>query len=201
MLFRKRTWSELDSSVDSSESETSDRIEYYNGNLLLPIFSRKKAVLSPAQVTSLLCNIGQSDRTVSSALICHHQPLRVERHRSFIVDLEALKSKDDIKCDDAGSWKNNSSSKFSFVKDGDVWTQFTGRKGESSGDCVLKREYFVLRDGNENDFRKRIDTVKCKYTKLILYVLIYQFPMKGLCSTHHFGKLYRFCGEINNLFS
>lgn len=148
-----------------------DKIECYDGNLLLPVFWRKKTVLSSAQVLSLLSNIGQSDRTVSSALICDHQPLRVE-HQTFIVDFQALKSKDDVKCDDAGSWKNNSSSKFSFAHDGDTSTQITSRKAGSNGDCVLKRENFFLRDGNENDFRKRIDTINCKYNKLISDVLI-----------------------------
>jgi hypothetical protein len=47
----------------------------------------------------------------------------VEHNRLFLVDLNALKSKNDIKCDESGCWINNSCNKFKFVKYEDKWTQ------------------------------------------------------------------------------
>ena len=114
----------------------------------------------------LLYNIGKPNSSVPSALVCTHQPLRVEHHISFIVDLDSLKSNGDVKCDDAGCWQNNSNSKFGFARVGDEWIlQRNDRAHDSNEKCVLKREYFVLQDGNENDVRKRIDTIIGKYNK------------------------------------
>ena len=144
----------MESTDDSSETETTGRMEYYKGNLLLPIYSRKKNVLSPAQVIALLYNIGKPNSPVSLALVCEHQPLRVEHHTSFIVDLESLKAIADVKCDDAGCWRNNSNSKFKFEKVGNEWiSQWNDQSDDSNEKCVLKREYYVLQDGHENDLR------------------------------------------------
>jgi hypothetical protein len=152
----------MKSTDESSDEEGSGGIDYYKGNLILPVFTRNKDVLSPSQVMCLLYNIGQPDSSVPSALVCSHQPLRVEHNVSFIVDLEALKSKSDVKCDDAGSWRNNSNAKFPFTKDGDELIQCTNSGNASNEEILLKREYFGLQDGNDNDFRKRIDTIHCE---------------------------------------
>lgn len=162
VLFRnnKRRHSDNDDSIGNlSESRsTQDKIEYYNGNLLLPIFSTKKNILSPHEVIHLLYDIGKS---VSTEQVCTQQPLRVEHHRTFIVDLESLKSQKDIRCDDIGSWRNNSSNKYNFVRNGDDWVQI--EKREAKGEMVtLKREYYKLVD-DECDLRKRLDTIIRKY--------------------------------------
>ena len=161
---RIRTRSEVESTDDTSDTEATGRIEYYKGNLLLPIFSQEKNVLSPAEMIPLLHNVGKPNSPVPLALVSAHQPLRVEHHVSFIVDLESLKSNGDVKCDDAGCWRNNSNSKFKFASVGNEWIpQCDDRTDDSSEKCVLRREYFVLKDGNKNDLRKRIDTIRCKY--------------------------------------
>ena len=59
----------------------------------------------------LLYNIGKPD---SSVLVCSQQPMCVEYHVSFIVDFEALKSKNDIKCDDARDGKTAVTTNFGF---------------------------------------------------------------------------------------
>ena len=100
--------------MESNETETG--IEYHQGNRLLPIHSIRKNVLSPAEVVALLLNINITD---SSVPVCAHQPMRVTENKSFIVDLNSLKSNDDVKCDDSGCWRNNSSTKFTFSRVGD----------------------------------------------------------------------------------
>ncbi len=77
------------------------------------------------------------------------QPLRVEHHRSFIVDLQALRTIKDIKCDDMGRWKNNSSDKFYFriETDDDGALSVNMVDQNCSGNvAVLKREYYSLND-------------------------------------------------------
>ena len=94
----------MESTDDTSDTETTGRIEYYKGNVLLPIFFRKKKkdVLSPAQMIPLLHNVGKPNSPVPLALVSAHQPLRVGHHVSFIIDFESLKSNGDVKCNDAG---------------------------------------------------------------------------------------------------
>ena len=147
------------STDDSSESLIAEsKITHYNGDLLLPIYSTKQIVLSPLEVIRLLNNVGES---VSNELVCTCQPLRIEHNRTLIVDLEALKSSEDIKCDDVGRWRNNSCNKYYFQKHDNDWIQQENRDFCTEDDIVtLKRAYFKLQD--DVKFRRRIDTVFCK---------------------------------------
>lgn len=97
----------------------------------------------------------------STAIVCTRQPLRVQHHATFIVDLESLKSREDIKCDDCGSWRSNSNTKYQFTKKYNAWFQIEKDESQKEGESLtLKRDYFVLR--GDTDFRRRIDTIICK---------------------------------------
>jgi hypothetical protein len=80
-----------------------------------------------------------------------------------VVDLESLKSHEDIKWDDIGSWKNQSQNKFFPTKDENEWLLMEKKDEEISKlECVtLKRQYFSLQ-GDGEDFRRRIDIVTSK---------------------------------------
>lgn len=137
-------------------------VEYYKGNFLLPVFSGGMSVLSPQEVVNFLFGVG---KCVPNLLVSSHQPLHVEHNRSFIVDLHSLKSPDDIKCDDCGSWHNLSYNKFEFLRDGDELIQYEIQDENLHDDVTgerftLKRAYFKLNE----IFRKRIDQIHCKYT-------------------------------------
>ena len=128
----------------------------------MPVFTKEKATLRPVEVVALLMA-----SSVSSEKVCSMQPLRVEHHRSFVVDLQALRSVNDVKCDDMGSWRNNSSDKFYFEidvdDDGDLILEMVGKTFFGGENVVaLKREYYSLNDGIHNDMRRRIDTIESK---------------------------------------
>ena len=133
-------------------------IEYHRGNRLLPVHSCKKTVLSPAEVVALLLNINTKD---SSVPVCAQKPTKVTGNVSFIIDLRSLTSKDDVKYDESGSWRNNSCTKFKFARVEDEWVQQTRKKDLHKETISLKREYFAL-NGKYN-LRRRIDTITSKY--------------------------------------
>ena len=125
----------------------------------MPVFTKEKSTLRPVEVVALL--MGSS---IENERICSMQPLKVERHRSFLVDLEALRSVNDVKCDDMGSRRNDSSDKFYFEidadEDGDSIVKMVDKTSSESENVVaLKREYYSLNDGIHNDMRRRIDTI------------------------------------------
>ena len=128
----------------------------------MPVFTKEKATLRPVEVVALLMA-----SSVSSEKVCSMQPVRVEHHRSFVVDLQALRSVNDVKCDDTGSWRNNSSDKFYFEivvdDDGDLILEMVDKTFFGGENVVaLKREYYSLNDGIHNDMRRRIDTIESK---------------------------------------
>ena len=137
-------------------------VEFYNGDHRLPVFTKEKATLRPAEVVTLLMA-----SSVSSKKVCSMQPLRVEPHRSFVVDLQALRSVNDVKCDDMGSWQNNSANKFYFEidvdDDGDLILEMVN-KTFFGGENVVAFEagVYSLNDGIHNDIRRRIDTIESK---------------------------------------
>ena len=161
---RRLTDSENSSkSGDDTGGELSEEeIEFYGGNTALPVYSKSRKVLSPAETVGLLTDRG----AFHLSKVCHRQPLQVQHHRTFIVDLTSLQSPQDVKCDDMGSWRNNSSSKFTFDvewNEGEIKMLTPVRKGCHKSSVILKREYFILNHNVENDLRKRIDTIVCKY--------------------------------------
>ena len=92
----------------------------------------------------------------SSSKVCSIQPLEVYHHATFLVDLEALPSTQDIKCDDVGNWRNNSNDKFYFSVEwmDDNSAQVTAAESSNPDVATLKREYCMLK---HDDFKKRIN--------------------------------------------
>ena len=127
-------------------------LEYYNDNQRLPVYTRKPRVLKPDEVADIL--LEEWDFLPNKVCTC--QSLQIQHHCSFIVDLNSIKDSQDMKCDDLGVWKNNSSNKFTM----DV---------SANEAIVLKREYFSLKDKIHDDVRKRIDTILREYN---IYTLI-----------------------------
>ncbi len=145
----------LNSSVNNDE----ESIECYNGNNQLPVFTKDPIVLRPHEVMELLVE----KKGFPACKVCTSQPLHVEHHRTFIVDLDSLKNTDDVKCDDMGGWKNNSSHKFPFKvrkseNDERLLVSPTNDKSDQNN-VILKREYFSLRHDTFDDVMKRIDTI------------------------------------------
>jgi hypothetical protein len=95
---------------DENSTDNVESIEHYSGNPAYPVFSSSKKVLPPEKTVRLLNENGGFEHEE----VCHRQPLLVEHHRTFIVALSSLKSPKDLKCDDMGTWRNNSSHKFGY---------------------------------------------------------------------------------------
>ena len=123
-----------------------DSIKFYSGNKALPLFSNKPEVMKPKRAVSTLL---QKDLP-SSPKICTIQPLEVYHHATFHVDLQALPSAQDIKCDNVGNWRNNSNDKFYFTLEA-----MDKNSTRVIDVATLRREYYMLK--HDNDFRKRID--------------------------------------------
>lgn len=85
-----------------------ESIQFYNGNKALPLFSNKPEGMTPKSVVTTRL------QKPSSSKVCSIHPLKVYHHAIFLVDLEALPSAQDIKCNDVGNWRNNSNDKFYF---------------------------------------------------------------------------------------
>ena len=136
-----------------------EETEYYRENPAYPIYSKSKKVLSPEQTVDLLIN----DGALVLSKVCHKQPLLVEHHCTFVVDISSLASPKDIKCDDMGAWRNNSSHKYAFSieydENGKVGNIGAVSNNRSNRFIALKREYFQLKHDLHDDVRKRIDTI------------------------------------------
>ena len=154
--------------MNSSARDDEDSIEFYCGNQHLPVFTKDPIVLRPLEVMKILVE----KKGFLASKVCTSQPLHVEHHRTFIVDLNSLTNDNDVKCDDMGSWKNNSSHKFYFrvrksENDESLRVSPTNDKSDASN-VILKREYFSLRHDPFDDVRKRIDTILRKLRYFVL---------------------------------
>ena len=95
-------------STKREEKQQHEAIEFHNGDCRVPIFARGKNVMSPLETMKVLLN-------PDTEYICGQVPLRVQKTAKFIVDVGSLGSVGDVKCDDVGSWRNNSNVKFSMA--------------------------------------------------------------------------------------
>ena len=135
-------------------------VEYYNNNIHLPIFSRDHRVLKPLEVMELLVR----NKDFFPSKVCTNQPLQVEHHCTFVVDMNSLASAKDIKCDDMGVWVNSGCHKFPFkVKNEDSCVSVLLSSVKDRDSVFLKREYFKLKHDSHDDVRKRIDIIIRKF--------------------------------------
>ena len=101
------------------------------------------------------------------AFICSKVPLRVQKNVVFIIHMGSLDSQGDVKCDDVGSWRNNSNAKFPMAVSSQGGRPETSVRALTKGETTdqeerkvtLKREYYRINHDLYNDFRKRIDTI------------------------------------------
>ena len=127
-------------SGDNTGGESEEEIQFYGGNSALPMYSKSKKVLSPGETVGLLTDRG----AFHLSKVSHRQPLQVQHHRTFIVDLTSLQSPEDVKCD-MGSWRNKSSSKFTFDaegQEGQIKMLTPVRKGRPQKFCDPEKRVF-----------------------------------------------------------
>ena len=100
-----------------------------------------------------------NDGALVLSKVCHKQPSLVEHHCTFVVDISSLASPKDIKCDDMGAWRNNSSHSIEYEENGKVGNIAAVSNNRSNRSITLKREYFQLKHDLHDDVRKRIVTI------------------------------------------
>lgn len=100
------------------------------------------------------------DKDFLPSKVCTSQPLQVEHHCTFVVDMNSLMNSKDIKCDDMGVWANNGCHKFPFnVLSNESSVSVFPSSDKDSNSVLLKREYFTLKHDSYDDVRKRIDVI------------------------------------------
>ena len=146
-----------DSDDDNDRNTDDDRqqeaVEFHNcDSPRIPIYSRGKTVMSPLETTQILID---------------PDPLRVQKNAVFIIHMGSLDSQGDVKCDDVGSWRNNSNAKFPMAVPSEGGTPKTLVRALTKGETTdleerkvtLKRECYRINRDLYNDFRKRIETI------------------------------------------
>ena len=82
------------------------RVEYYHGNINLPVYGHPKCGYNCEEIVHILLNPVFKDGLLSTT-----HPVSVE-HVSFVIDLD---SPNDVRADDLGSWKCTGSRRLTFM--------------------------------------------------------------------------------------
>ena len=91
------------STQTDSSSSSDEEVEYYGGNVALPIF---KTGFKGNSLTAL--DIAQQLLwTDKSEVICHTVPTNIQDDVVFLVNNASFDNVDDLKCDDLGVWRAN----------------------------------------------------------------------------------------------
>lgn len=93
----------VESHTQSSSSSSDEGIEYYDGNLALPIFKSglKGNSLSVVDITQHLLFTDRDD------VVCSTIPTNIQDDVVFLVDNTSFENVDDLKSDDLGVWRAN----------------------------------------------------------------------------------------------
>lgn len=93
----------VESHTQSSSSSSDEGIEYYDGNLTLPIFKSglKGNSLSVVDITQHLLFTDRDD------VVCSMIPTNIQDDVVFLVDNTSFENVDDLKSDDLGVWRAN----------------------------------------------------------------------------------------------
>ena len=86
---------------DYEEDTAEDKVENYDNDPELPLFSTVDSGYSASVLARILMNTN-----IDTKRVCHIQPLGVTKNASFIVDIDDVLFSD-LRADDLGTWRNN----------------------------------------------------------------------------------------------
>lgn len=90
---------------DDPESLVSE-IHYYDDDHELPMFSNNSTSYLAEEVAKVLMN-------PNADTVCHVQPMAVTKNATFLINIDDV-AFSDLKADDFGTWKNQTTWKFSY---------------------------------------------------------------------------------------
>ena len=124
--------------------------EPYKGDTMTPVFSKKKTACTSEELVRLLLADYEPEH------MCISQPMNVCNNVSFLVDINSLQHRDDLKCDDMGSWKHNGSPKRLFFIEKDS----QGVKKISVIDKISSETAKAVTNANLSDVTTKIALMK-----------------------------------------
>ena len=83
--------------------------EAYKDDAMTPVFSWHSKAFTSEELVAILLGSYEPEHT------CICQPVNVSHNASFLVHVNSLEHRDDIKCDDMGSWRHNGTPKRRFL--------------------------------------------------------------------------------------
>ena len=140
------------------------RCEYYNGNKMLPVFS-KSTIREHYSIETLAKLLLDTDLSVAKGKreVCTTQPVEVCHNAAFLVDLNSLDDAMDIRADENGVWNRKGSpvTYISIHNNGSTTTvQKRTKLGSFSHHYKVTRVYY--RHSSSPDFTRIITTVNGK---------------------------------------
>lgn len=146
------------SSLDEEETSIRPVGEPYNNDAMTPVFSWQATPFTWQKIVQILSSKYEDER------LCVATPLNVQHNVSFLVNNNALKESQDIKCDDMGVWHNKGSPNLYFKAekdDGEIKSlvRIDSKPEDSHNDVfVLKRTFYV--NASSPDCRKVISVLR-----------------------------------------
>ena len=123
---------------------------------------------SPSDILSILL------KPIAENTTCTVPPHNISHNVSFLLDTSGLESKNDWKCDDMGSWKNNGVQRIQLAlrPDGDIVPVDNPNEG-----YTLKRTYF--KNNSSPDLRKIVSFLPGGSCQLTIYSVYYIYIYIG----------------------
>ena len=122
-------------------------IEYYNGDVSLPILSRRDQVR-----TSSLQTV-QAILDTPEHLVCSKHPTQININCAFVVDTSKLGDPGDVKCDDCGAWKQTKTAtshlSITFCDDGGVNSATCCLNTTKQSHYTLVRRHFTCKSSTD----------------------------------------------------
>ncbi len=111
--------------------------QHYNGDESLPVYEWTTTIKCPAEILEILL------KPIDDTLVCRKVPTAIRHNVCFLLDRSSLKSENDWKCDDLGSWKNNGVQRHRFCLDeGEVLPVDVDDPLQEGIKYIVKRTYF-----------------------------------------------------------
>ena len=122
-------------------------IEYFNGDVALPIFSRRNRL----RTTSL--HTVRAILDTPKDFLCSKHPTQVNINCSFVVDTSKLHDPGDTKCDDCGAWKQTKTAttplRINFCDDGSVLSVQCCPSGSRKRLYSLIRRHYICKSAED----------------------------------------------------
>jgi len=149
---------------------------FYKDDLSLPLIGTRKTLMTKTHTVKTLLYPHAAER------VCQKIPTNISNNTAFLLDASILKTWEDWKSDDMGSWRNNGVKRSLFINHKGKIKLLTGKMKKSNPQTSYTLVRYYYKNRTSNDLKKVVSYLQGRWKYRLLDTIIQSLlRLRSLC--------------------